>query len=104
MVDRKTEGSVKTFLGVTNGEWIGLAGMVVMFVASYAVLADNVGDNAELSKKNEAAIEVMREEVTQKIQESEERTALDIRESEQRTRGDIRELRQIMLQNGNRHQ
>lgn len=104
MPERKTE-SPPTFLGVTNGEWIGLAVMVIAFSTSYAVTADNVKDNTATSEENAQQIQAIRKEVRQEIKESEERTEQHINDSEQRTRSDIRdlrlEIRQILLRNSN---
>jgi hypothetical protein len=102
-MERKTDCKLPTFLGVTNGEWIGMAAIMIGLIYNYAVMGADVANNSELTKKHEAELDLVREELTDKIQESEQRTGEQIKESERRTRGDIRELRQIMLQGTNGH-
>ncbi len=103
MPERKTDCKLPTFLGVTNGEWIGLLIILAGFISSYAVLGDNVKDNSAAIKAVQIDDKALRNELSQQIKESEARMQLQVRESEQRTRSDIRELRQIILQGVNGH-
>lgn len=98
-MERK-DGVIKTHFGVTYGEWVGLAVIVIAVIASYAVLGETVKNNSEKIKAVGETHKESRQEIIQLIKDSEGRMETHVRESEQRTRGDIRELRQIIIRQG----
>lgn len=90
-----------TFLGITNGEWIGIAVLVIGAAVSYGAFSADIKDARSTAKDNETAIAKMRDHNEQQINGLRVELLEQIRASENRTREDIRELRKVIIDNRN---